>query len=233
MTTVIKQYTQENKDEIENDELFQALSEELEEAFKIHCWYLKEEKAFDKLRDLFERPLTDYELLELIRPWVRGLQLACIIENINTTDEKIEAEAVCNAIKTIRKYLSSKTPARDKIRYIAESKLLDYTQIHLVLNSIEEHAAFFLNQRFNNGKELNPDYIKRYAVYSLFYIGKMLKLSKIGSPSPLYRFVKIITRLETKEVSNYYSAYIKTTIQNEANKHILLRFIYNPPKEHS
>lgn len=229
---MINQYTHENKDAIESDTLFKLLSQDLEEAFKQHCWYFKEENVFGKLRNLIKRSLTDSELIELARPWVRGLQLVYIIENINVTDEKNQAEAVCSAIKNLRNFLNRSTPPRDKLRFIAESKLLDYTQAHQALDNIEEHAAFFLSQKFKNGADLNLNYIKRYAIYCLFYIGKNIGLNKVGSPSPLYQFVKIITQFDTKEVSNYYSGYIKTTIQNEANKNSILRFIYNPPEVH-
>lgn len=230
MTTIVKQHSQETKNEIENDELFKLLSQELEDTFKQECWYLKDSNVFGRLRDLINQTLTDLDLLEIVRPWVRGLQLARIIKNIDITREKAEAEAVCVAIKTLKKYFSRITPARDKIRYIMESKLLDYNQAHHLLDSMSEHASFFLNQRFKNGAELNPDYIKRYAVYSLFDIGVMLNLSKVGNPSPLYTFIKLITNLDNKEVSQYFSAYIKTTIQDEVNKTSILRFIYNPPK---
>jgi len=49
-----------------------------------------------------------------------------------------------------------------------------------------------------------------------------------GKPSPLFTFVKIITQLDTKSISDIYKDYKKTIIDDEIKNNPIFEYIYNP-----
>ena len=226
MTIIIKQHNKNEFGAINSNDLFKEIDQDLEEIFKEKCEHLHGRNTLDLLQTLLGKSFSNERYVEIIRPWVRAIQLSGIFDKINIPDEREIAKAIIDAAKNLKKYLHPTIPARDKLRYMIESKYKGSNQIINIVNDIIEHESFFTNLCFKNGSKMSPNYFKRYAVYSLFHLGEKLNLKHQGGHSPLFQLVKIITQLSSKVVSEYYVDYKKTSLDKENDSSILLNFIY-------
>lgn len=227
MSNLIKTYTLNGKDSIQNAHVYKLLENKVEEIIKSDFPnYISKRK--NDIRNLFKQTLLDEDMREITRPWVIALCLSKIIDEMNIEYERINSNLQIDALKNLKKFFPMKPSIRHSLVTLQTSSEPDWEKFHLAIDAYIAYEEIFKNMDFKNGTATNSSFLKRYAIYSLFYIGEQCGLTKFGKSTKLYKFVNILTDAFSKEISSYFSDYKKIKLKEVAGNNLILNFIFDP-----
>ena len=150
-----------------------------------------------------------FEMINKI--WWNAQQWMGIVEALNVADEKVQwLNNMLNSIERLRTELKSWSGAGGTLSVFAflQGGHPDFEELLQNLKWLEEIIIFCRDEiRFKRGEPYSKDKIQRHAVYGLFCLGEAIGVQHKPKPSKLYQFVHIVTGIDHKEISSYYSDY--------------------------
>ncbi|CZG71836.1 hypothetical protein SC738_10285 [Legionella pneumophila serogroup 1] len=198
--------------------------------------------ASDTMRDNIGQQLTDLLLVPyapepailmlLAQPWFRANMLINFLGSFDLSEEKIRVEEIINALSTARKVLSY-WPQKSLDFLLVQTS--SEPQIGILIDHLTEIITFltkFSTLSFRHGEIHNPNYLKRYAIDSLFWMGKEMGLKESGNkPTQLNKYIHLVTdRLYTDIAQDHlkYNNGISYLEKYNQNDYFFLMFIFNP-----
>lgn len=198
--------------------------------------------ASDTISDNIGQQLTDLLLLPyapepailmlLAQPWLRVHMLIHFLESFDLSEEKIRVEEIINALSTAKKVLSYWPQKSLDFLLVQTSsepqigRLVDY------LTEIINFLKMYSTLSFRHGEVHNPNYLRRYAIDSLFWMGKEMALKESDSkPTQLNKYVHVVTDRLYTDIAQDHSKYNKGAPYLEKynqNDNFYLMFIFNP-----
>lgn len=200
----------EHKSEFEQTILGQRLDETMMKCLKDTAKI--NEKTGEELATLLNANLPREFVMALTRPWYRANMLATWCEQLNLPEEKEWVRDVIKLLKQMKKILVRHNPDNVLLLMLfitsTEPKLDEFVE------NLDELISFFesfLKLEFKNGKTFSPNYFRRYAINSLFWMGKKMGLLETGSPTQLNKYVHIVTERVYEEINKDYLKFKKMT----------------------
>lgn len=193
---------------------------------------LKAPEIHKALNDLFGQALTPQFVDMLIKPWVKTLQLVGITKHVKAHDEQEKwLNCILSSINKLRLDLQmwQRNGLMLSLFTLFNGKELDLTILFGNLEELEHVVTWCTNlKEFGRGGKFSHGKIKRYGVFSLFFLGQAAGLKHEGKPSPLFTIIKTIAQLDAQEVADYYQEYKKTTLDKELDQNPMFAYIFNP-----
>lgn len=225
MNSIIIKYTSEHEQSPLGEQLDQKMIECLKATVNIN------EETGIKLATLLGINLPREVVMELIRPWYRANMLAAWCEELALPQSKENIRDLIKLIEQLKKLISTKSLRNSLMAMLFfTSTELDSEKLLHHLNEMEAFFKSFINMNFKNGEEYSADYFKRYAINSLFWIGKRIGLSETSKPTHLNQFLQIVTDRLYADINKDYYKFKKNdfleNIQQKMNTPLL--FIYDP-----
>ena len=226
MDSIIREYNGNNPTD------YEAVTER----FTQHITFASNSIADSTGQKLVDLLLLPYEpslktLSLLVQPWLRANMLINFLNSFKPGEEKSRVNDIIRSIQQFKKTLISwPKKSLDFLVFQTSSE----PQIDRLLNYLAELETFlrkYSKLNFNNGEIHTSDYLKKYAIDSLLWMGKKMALKESGRPTQLNKYIHIVTdRLYTdinkdhtnyKKEENYLNKY-------DQNKNYWLMFIFNP-----
>ncbi len=172
---------------------------------------------------------TDVKMI-LIRPWYRANMLAAWCNTVQWGDEKERAKTLIKTIKNLKKQLTRDPQHITMFIFFLTSSEPDLESFLSSLDELEKFLEIFIEINFKNGSPYSSQYFLRYAINSLFYIGKIMRLKEIGAPTQLNQYIEIVTGRTYEEINKDASKFKKINFINNFKKHknIPLLYIFDP-----
>jgi hypothetical protein len=173
--------------------------------------------------------LSQEELNVFFGPWYRANKLAELWEQIDPSKLKKRINHHLKNIEQMEKEFNSNYW---EINTLMQLLLGNEIFFHLKICKEILNALLIVNKK--PGQPYSTDYFIRYAINSLFYIGKQIGLKADRSPASLHKYIEYITTRSQATINDDYLAY--NTIHEEINffnnfPNILTpvtKFIFNP-----
>jgi len=166
----------------------------------------------------------------IILLWIRHKQAIDMIKN---TEFKEERKRLKNEIKKARKFIERISVTKETCTLPCMLDLdlkiaFDYDGLIKANQEYIEYLELALQQCFRRGTSpISTDNLQELVMYTMFYIGgELLNLKKIGKPSPLFAFIKILLNIQEdsntatlgeEKISDYYKRYCENI--EESLKH--------------
>ena len=171
-------------------------------------------------------------LMLLAQPWLRANMLINFLESFDLSEEKIRVEEIIDSLNVLRKSLAY-WPQKSLDFLLVQTST--EPQIERLLAYLTEMITFltkFSTLNFRHGETHTPNYLRRYAIDSLFWMGKYMELTQTGSkPTQLNKYIHIVTDRLYADIAQDHSKYKNTqhylTKYNQ-NDHFYLMFVFNP-----
>lgn len=186
-------------------------------------------QKYHALNDLFDKPLSSDRAKKILMIWGMTLYASGMTEKINVSeDEDLYLNGISTSIEGLKKYLIGWVTHGTTFQI---NSLISGKEPHInrYLSILDKLADFVTtcrtNKKFGKGAQYNPDYIKKYGVFSLFKLGNTLGLEHAKRDSPLVAFVEIISDLEKQQIYKYYKQYNESEFQLTYKDNELLSFI--------
>lgn len=165
----------------------------------------------------------------IIRPWHRATMLIEWCRQCNLPEEKNRVKDKIEEIKQIKKAFTNWPKASLSFMLFLTSTLPDIDNFLFNLEEFQKYLEEFNNISFKRGSEYSPEYFKRYAINSLFWIGKKMGLAETGKPTQLNEFIKIITGNTYGEIGKDHFIFKETNFIEQFNsENTALSFIFDP-----
>ncbi|KTD01974.1 hypothetical protein [Legionella feeleii] len=190
-------------------------------------WSKKEQDELTKQLQI--DTLSQEELNIIIGPWHRANKLAELWEQIDPSKLK---KRINHHLKNIERMEREFNSNYCEINTLMQLLLGNEIFFHLDMCKEILNALLIVNKQ--NGQPYSIDYFIRYAINSLFYMGKEIGLKADGSPTSLHKYIERITTREQSTINDDYFTYNK--IHEEINffnnfSNVLTpitKFIFNP-----
>lgn len=233
MNSIIKKYTSEND----------------EDQTIIHNRFLEYMSATEKTVDnnigqklaemLSTSPIPSPKtLMFLAQPWIMSHCLVNFLNSFKLSEEKEKAKDLCAKIKKLKETLKMPRPKSLDFLLIETASEPKNGILINYLTEYESHLEQFTELMFQHGQPYTPDFLKRYAIESLIWIGKMIGLNEDGcshNPSRLSRYIQVVTERSEDEIQQDRHKYRERYKVEEAflsrykqNKNGYLQVIFDP-----
>lgn len=198
--------------------------------------------ASDTMRDNIGQQLTDLLLVPyapepailmlLAQPWFRANMLINFLESFDLSEEKIRVEEIINVLSTARKFLSYWPQKSLDFLVVQTSSEPQIGRLVADLTEIINFLKMYSTLSFRHGEVHNPNYLRRYAIDSLFWMGKEMALKESeNKPTQLNKYIHLVTDRLYTDVAQDHSKYNNGTPYLEKynqNDNFYLMFIFNP-----
>ncbi|MFW2534431.1 MULTISPECIES: hypothetical protein [unclassified Legionella] len=186
----------------------------------------------EKLASLLGANNLPPEVVTLLsRPWQRANMLASWNDKLNLPVRKENTKSFVKRLKKIRKDFTNMYQTIATFMLFEKNVELDIDKIIYNFDETIKYFEDFIKQKFARGQSYSTHYFKRYALNSLFYMGKKMGLSEEGSPTSLNKYVQIVTDKTYDDIDQDHFKFKKIDFiaEYERNKNITpMWFIFNP-----
>ncbi|WP_133126807.1 hypothetical protein [Legionella nagasakiensis] len=231
MSSIIKKFTSlsEADDALDNTEFGQKILQGMLPYIKEYSD--KNASIQEKLSSLLGIGSLPAEIVNiLIRPWHRALSLSRWCMQCDLPEEKTRVKDKIEEIKQIKKSFKNWPKTSLSFMCFMTSKLPDMDRLLSYLEELQEYLEAFNDISFKRGSEYSPEYFERYAINSLFWIGKKIGLKENGKPTQLSNFIKIITDHAYGKINRNHYIFNDGDFVDlfNTNKNTALSFIFDP-----
>lgn len=174
--------------------------------------------------------LPNEVIMILLRPWYRANMLATWCNKVSWSDEKERAKTLVKTIKNLKKQLIQDPQNIAILMLFMTSSEPDIEKFLANLDELQKFLEIFIGFDFKSGSPYSPQYFIRYAINSLFYMGKIIGLKEVGVPTQLNKYIHIVTERVYEEINKDAMKFNKMDFIDNFNKkrNIPLSFIYDP-----
>ena len=174
--------------------------------------------------------LPNEVIMILLRPWYRANMLATWCNKVSWRDEKERAKTLVKTIKSLKRQLIQDPQHIVILMLFMTSSEPDTGQVLSGLDELQKFLEIFIGFDFKNGSPYSTQYFIRYAINSLFYMGKAMGLKEIGAPTQLNQYIHIVTERVYEEINKDSMKFNKIDFLDNFNKqkNTPLSFIYDP-----
>ncbi|CAM2736633.1 Uncharacterised protein [Legionella steigerwaltii] len=188
-----------------------------------------------KLATLLEISNLPREVVMILtQPWYKANMIASWIEKHNLPTAKECAKDIIKKLKDLKKILTANSTEPSLfLMLLLTSSELDLDKILFNLNEIQSFFEFFIKHNFKNGNNYSANFFRRYAINSLFWMGKKMGLVETGKPTKLNQYLHIVTDRVYEDINKDFMRFKKIdflTISKE-KMNVPLSFIFNPFNE--
>lgn len=161
--------------------------------------------------------------------WHRAIKLAELWEQINLSKIRDRVSIYLKYFDRVERELNSNYC---EINTLMQLLLGNEIFFHLDVCKELLNALLIVNKQ--PGQPYSVDYFVRYAINSLFYIGKQIGLKADRSPSSLHKFIECITTRDQTTINQDYYTYNETHKKINYLKNFTnvltpaTKFIHNP-----
>lgn len=149
--------------------------------------------------------ISQEELTVLLGPWHRAIKLAELWGGIKSSEAKKRLRFHLKQIKQLKKEINA-----NHFGISSLMELLLGNEVHFHLEALEELLGSIIAINPKRGQPYNADYFIRYAINSLFYIGKEIGLKSDRSPSSIHKFIQCVTGRDQDIINTDYDDYKNT-----------------------
>ncbi|MDP3560234.1 MAG: hypothetical protein Q8R79_07810, partial [Legionellaceae bacterium] len=171
-------------------------------------------------------------LMLLAQPWFRAHILINFLESFDLSAEKIRVEEIINALTTAKKVLSYWPQKSLDLLLVQTSSAPKIERLCTYLTEIIDFLKMYSTLSFRHGEVHNPNYLRRYAIDSLFWMGKEMALKESDNkPTQLNKYIHVVTDRLYTDVAQDHSKYNNGTPFLEKynqSDNFFLMFIFNP-----
>ena len=169
-------------------------------------------------------------IMILLRPWYRANMLATWCNKVSWSDEKERAKTMVKTIKNLKRQLAQDPQHIAILMLFMTSSEPDTGRFLSNLDELQKFLEIFIGFDFKNGSPYSPQYFVRYAINSLFYMGRAMGLREMGVPTQLNQYIHIVTERVYEEINKDAMKFNKMDFLDNFNKqrNIPLSFIYDP-----
>lgn len=166
----------------------------------------------------------------LVRPWQRANMLATWCEGKQLSAAKEPVKTLIRSLKKAKRDFMNIPKAVDMLMLFETSTEL---KVDGFLNDFDVAIRFFegfSQLELANGKNYSASYFRRYALNSLFYMGKKMGLLESGAPTQLNEYIHIVTDRLYQDIDKDHYRFNNTNFMDEfaRNKNTPLMLIFNP-----
>lgn len=174
--------------------------------------------------------LPNEVIMILLRPWYRANMLATWCNKVSWSDEKERAKTLVKTIKHLKRQLAQDPQHIAILMLFMTSSEPDIERFLHNLNELQHFLEIFTDLDFKSGSPYSPQYFVRYAINSLFHMGKIMGLKETGLPTQLNKYIHIVTERVYEEINKDAMKFNKMDFLDNFNKqrNIPLSFIYDP-----
>lgn len=169
-------------------------------------------------------------IMILLRPWYRANMLATWCNKVSWSDEKERAKTLVKTIKNLKRQLTQDPQHIAILMLFMTSSEPDTERFLSNLDELQKFLEIFIGFDFKNGSPYSPQYFVRYAINSLFYMGKAMGLREMRVPTQLNQYIHIVTERVYEEINKDAMKFNKMDFLDNFNKqrNIPLSFVYDP-----
>lgn len=230
MHSIIKKYTSAAAvdEALDKTKFGQKITQEMFQHLNINL--ANTSQISEKLSSLLRTGLIPPEIINIIiRPWHRAMMLSEWCKECDFPEEKIRVKNKIEEIKQAKSAFAIWPKTSLSLMFFLTSTMPDIDNILFNLEEFQKQLEDFNNISFKRGSEYSPEYLKRYGINSLFWIGKKIGLAETGKPTQLNKFIKIITGNTYGEVGKDHFIFKETNFIEQFNpKNTALSFIFDP-----
>jgi hypothetical protein len=174
--------------------------------------------------------LPNEVIMILLRPWYRANMLAAWCKKVSWTDEKERAKTLVKTIKSLKRQLVQDPQHIVILMLFMTSSEPDTGQFLSNLDELQKFLEIFISFDFKNGSPYSTQYFIRYAINSLFYMGKVMGLKETGVPTQINQYVHVVTERVYEEINKDSMKFNKMDFVDNFNKqkNTPLPFIFDP-----
>ncbi|MCC5016059.1 hypothetical protein [Legionella sp. 31fI33] len=186
-----------------------------------------------KLTDLLLLPYAPEPstLMLLAQPWFRANLLINFLDSFDLSEEKMRVEEIIHAIGSLKKILMCWPQKSLDFLLVQTSSEPQIERLLTYLTELSTLLERFSTLNFRHGEVHTSNYLRRYAIDSLFWMGKEIALKQTGKPTQLNEYVHIVTDRLYTDIAQDHSKYKQGgdyLTRYNRNEHFFLMFIFNP-----